>query len=158
MAVEKFPIEPGHVMMFARAIGDDNQIYFDEEYAKTTEVGTRIAPPTFPIADVHFDPERPIPGRPRPEQGEGGGGQRRGGGGLHAEMTFEYKRPLRVGETLTKKSKPGETWEREGRRGGKLTFSERISEYYDDSGELVAVAKFVGVQTERPPTPVEATA
>src|SRR5579864_3744453 len=103
MAVEKFPIEPGHVMMFARAIGDDNQIYFDEEYARATEVGTRIAPPTFPIADVHFDPERPIPGRPRP-QAQGGGGR---GGGLHAEMSFEYKRPLQVGEVLTKKTRPG---------------------------------------------------
>jgi hypothetical protein len=150
MAVEKFPIEPGHVMMFARAVGDPNPIYYDEEYAKKTEVGTRIAPPTFPIADVHFDPERPIPGQPRPQQ-QGGGR----GGGLHAEMEFTYTRPLRVGEVLTKKSRPGETWEREGRRGGKMTFSERISEYFDESGELVATARFVGVQTERPPTPAE---
>ena len=34
MAVEKFPIEAGHIMLFARAVGDDNQIYYDEDYAK----------------------------------------------------------------------------------------------------------------------------
>ena len=28
MAVEKFPIEAGHVMMFARSIGDTNEIYY----------------------------------------------------------------------------------------------------------------------------------
>lgn len=33
MAVKRFPIEAGHVMMFARSIGDPNPVYFDETYA-----------------------------------------------------------------------------------------------------------------------------
>jgi acyl dehydratase len=28
-----FPVESGHVLMFARAIGDDNPVYRDPEYA-----------------------------------------------------------------------------------------------------------------------------
>ena len=28
MAVEKFPIEAGHIMMFARSVGDANRIYY----------------------------------------------------------------------------------------------------------------------------------
>ena len=33
MAVEKFPVEGSHIMMFARSIADDNQIYYDADYA-----------------------------------------------------------------------------------------------------------------------------
>ncbi len=37
MAVDKFPIEAGHIMLFARSIGDANPIYYDAEHAKETE-------------------------------------------------------------------------------------------------------------------------
>ena len=47
MADRKFPVEATHIMMFARSVNDGNPIYSDEEYAKTTEVGKIIAPPTF---------------------------------------------------------------------------------------------------------------
>ena len=33
MTAERFPIEAGHIMAFARAIGDDNPVYYDAEYA-----------------------------------------------------------------------------------------------------------------------------
>ena len=36
MTIKRFPIEAGHIMMFARSVGDDNQIYYDADYAKTT--------------------------------------------------------------------------------------------------------------------------
>jgi hypothetical protein len=57
-----------------------------------------------------------------------------------------------VGDVLTATSKPGKTWEKEGRRGGKLTFSESVTEYRDQNGELVVTATSVGVRTERPAT------
>ena len=44
----KMPVEATHIMMFARAVGDDNPIYRDGDYAGKTEVGHIIAPPTFP--------------------------------------------------------------------------------------------------------------
>ena len=43
-----FPVEATHIMMFARAIGDDNPVYHDAAKAKGTEAGGIIAPPTFP--------------------------------------------------------------------------------------------------------------
>ena len=43
----------------------------------------------------------------------------------------------------------GRSWEREGRRGGKLTFNESVTEYYDQNDELVITARSVGVRTER---------
>ena len=47
MAIDKFLVEASHIMMFARSVGDANPIYHDEEYAKKTDVGGIIAPPTF---------------------------------------------------------------------------------------------------------------
>jgi hypothetical protein len=45
--------------------------------------------------------------------------------------------------------KPGETYEKSGKRGGNLIFSETITEYYDQDGQLVITAKGVGVRTEK---------
>ena len=169
MAVGKFPIEASHIMMFARSIGDDNQIYYDEDYAKEAETGGVIAPPTFVQASAQFDPEyglrpkiggdgwfgsggKPTGVRPREDSaggsdGSGGGG---GGGGLHAEQRYIYHRHPKVGDVLTATNKPGKVWEKEGKRSGKLVFSESITEYRDQDGELVVTAIGTGVRTERP--------
>jgi hypothetical protein len=168
MAVERFPVEASHIMMFARAVGDTNPVYYDEDAAKKTEVGGIIAPPTFVQASAQFDPDyflRPKIGErwfgsgknptgsntaeaPAPAAGGGGGGG--GGTGLHAEQHYEYHRQLRPGDVLHAVNKPGKTWEAEGRRAGKLHFSESITEYYDQKNELVITARSVGVRTERP--------
>jgi acyl dehydratase len=162
MAVEYFPVEFSHIMMFARAVGDDNPIYGDPAYAKGTEVGSVIAPPTFVQASAQFDPDyslRPKPGKPWFGSGkeatgvkkEATGGEGSGNGGtLHAEQHFEYHRPLRPGDVLTATAKPGKTWEKEGKRAGKLVFTENVIEYRDQKGELVVTARGVGVRTERP--------
>ncbi len=161
MAIEKFPVEASHIMMFARSIGDENPIYYDEDYARATEPGRMVAPPTFAQASAQFDPDyflRPKPGRPWLGSGkeatgirrEGSGGGGGGGGGLHAEQHFEYHRHVGPGDVLSATVKPGKTWERESKRAGKLVFSETITEYRDQNGELVITARGVGVSTERP--------
>ena len=68
MVVDKFLIEASHTMMFARSIGDCNQIYYDSDYAKNTEVGAIIAPPTFLQARTPFD----LSYRLRPKAGDVG--------------------------------------------------------------------------------------
>jgi N-terminal half of MaoC dehydratase len=159
MAAKRFPIEAGHIMMFARSVGDDNQVYYDEDYAKRTEAGGIIAPPTFPQSSAQFDPDyflRPKVGQPwfgsgkNPTGVDRSAGGGRGGGGLHAEQHFEYHRHIKPGDVLTAVTKPGKTWEKEGRRSGKLVFSESVTEYRDQNGELVITARGVGVRTERP--------
>ena len=161
MAAKRFPVEAGHIMMFARSIGDPNPVYYDEDAAKQTEAGRIIAPPTFVQSSAQFDPDyflRPKIGQPWFGSGKnptgavrsGGGGGGGGGGGLHAEQHYEYHRPLRAGDVLTATTFPGKTWEKEGRRSGKLVFSESVTEYRDQNGELVVTARGVGVRTERP--------
>ena len=162
MTVERFPIEAGHVMMFARSIGDANPIYSDAEYAAASEVGTVIAPPTFVQASAQFDDDYPL--RPKvgvpwfgsgrtptlpPREPRAGDASSRGGTGLHAEQHYTYHRPVRVGDVLTATTRPGERWEKQGRRAGKLVFAETITEFRDQHGELVVTARGVGVRTER---------
>ena len=167
MAVGSFPIEASHIMMFARSIGDGNQIYYDQDYAAGAETGGVIAPPTFVQASAQFDPDyglrpkiggdgwfgsggKPTGVKPRAGDGEGSGDSGGGGGGLHAEQRYIYHRHPKVGDVLTATNKPGKSWEKEGKRSGKLVFSESITEYRDQDGELVVTAIGTGVRTERP--------
>lgn len=183
MVVKRFPIEEGHILMFARAIGDPNPVYTDREAAAVTAVGGIIAPPTFVQASAQFDPDyflRPHDGETwfgsgatpsgtaratnervrTPTEGSAGdvaegsaGARPRGGGGsgLHAEQRFDYHKVLRLGDVLSAETRPGRRWERQGRRGGSLIFSEVVTEYRDEDGELVITATAVGVRTERVP-------
>ncbi len=157
MAVERFPVEAGHIMLFARAIGDTNQLYHDADYARGTEPGSVIAPPTFVQASAQFNPDyylRPKPGQPWFGSGKEPTGVTRSeggaGGGLHAEQHYIYHRHPKPGDMLTATAKPGKTWEKQGRRSGKLIFTESITEYRDQHGELVVTSRGVGVTTERP--------
>jgi len=158
MVVDKFLVEASHIMMFARSVADSNRIYYDDDYAKTTESGSIIAPPTFAQSSAQFDPEYFL--RPKIDEpwfGSGkeptgvapksGGGS---GGGLHAEQHFEYHRHLQPGDVLRAEVKPGKSWEKESKRAGKLMFSETVTEYRDQNGDLVITATGVGVRTERP--------
>jgi acyl dehydratase len=147
MSVERFPVEAGHVLTFARAIGDDNPVYRDPGSAAASEAGGLIAPPTFTIASAQWDPDYPL----RPKAGVqwwGSGAPAttapKGGGALHAEQHFTYHRPVRVADVLSATSRPGQTWEKTG-RSGKLVFSEQVTEFRDAAGELVVTARSVSV-------------
>ncbi len=155
-----FPVEAGHIMLFARAVGDENPIYSDADYAAASEVGGIPAPPTFERVWAHWDPDyslRPKSGEPwfgsaaeptgRPQTGDDDGGG--SGRGLHAEQRYVYHRPVLAGETLTARMRPGKTWTKEGRRAGTMTFSEAIVELFDEAGEIVVTATSVGVATSR---------
>jgi hypothetical protein len=143
VVARRFPVEAGHVLAFARALGAA------DPPGGLPGAGD-AAPPTFTIAAAQFDPEYPL--RPRPGatwHGSGGGAGlvTEGAGGLHAEQHFTYHRPIRVGDVLVPSSRPGEAWEKQG-RSGRLRFREQITEFRDEAGELVVTARSVSVQRE----------
>ncbi len=167
MTEVRFPIEAAHVLMFARAVGDPNPVYSDAAYAAAQGLAGVIAPPTFPIAADHFDPDyerRPRPGvawfgSGRNPISAGGGPQLTRGGpsGFHAEEHFVYHRYPKVGDRLRGVGREGETWYKQGRRGGRLSFQEQITEYRDEAGEAVVTARWVTVLTERHVGPEQET-
>ena len=158
MGTKRFPIEAGHVLMFARSLGDTNSVYSDAAFDGSGFAGI-ATPPTFVQASAQFDADYPL--RPHPGQrwfgsGQGSTGEEdqsaSGGGILHAEQRFDFARPIRVGDVLTSRQRDGKTWEKTGRRGGRMIFSELITEYFDAKGELVVTATSVAVQSEAIPS------
>ena len=130
------PIESSHVLQFARACG-----YLDD-LARSTPT------PTFLVAMDTFDPD--YDRRPRPDRpwwGDGDGRVKKGASGFHATTEFDFVRAIRVGEQLRVKRYVGEIFSREGRRGGTLTFTPSVSEFFDVDGELVATMTWTNVST-----------
>jgi acyl dehydratase len=150
MAVNRFPVEASHILMFARAIGDENPVYTDPSSPEAAAFGGVIAPPTFTMASSQFDPDAML--RPKVDEPWFGSAKEPSGatitstGRLHAEQHFEYHRPLVAGEVLTATERAGKTWEKESKRGGSLLFEEKFIDYTTvGTGELVVTARFVTV-------------
>lgn len=117
----KNEVEKGAIRKFARAIGDDNPLYFDEEYAKTTRYGRIIAPPTFSRT---FD------------FGKIEGLEWETKGLIHANESFRYYRPIYAGDILFCSNKLVKVFEREGKLGH-MTFLVFQQTSADESGNPV---------------------
>jgi hypothetical protein len=154
----EFPVDRTAILSFAAGVGETNPIYWNASHARSTPLGDVIAPPTFGVASAHWNPHyglrgtRKIP--PREEARQGETKERSGGAGglarvLHGEQRFAYYKPMQPGMKLRVSTRAGKAWEKEGKKGGKLKFSETITEYRDESGDLVLVATSVGVLTEK---------
>jgi acyl dehydratase len=155
----EFTVEPSHVMLFARAVLDENPAYRDAAARRAVAAGGLLAPPTFTEVWQQFEPGypyRPSPklkwfgsaataGGPAPVTNDQAGG----GTTFHAEQHFEYHRPVRVGDVLRVFSHPGARWTKQGRRGGTLEFSEKIVEFRDRRGDLVVTSRSVAVTAAR---------
>lgn len=138
MAEFTFPVEVGSVVAFAEAIGDVTGGRGD-----VTGL-SGLAPLTYGVVADRFDPEfprRPRPPAPWPESLPPTR--------FHVEQTFEYRRHVQIGEILLVRRGPGRTWERQGRRGGRLRFVEELTEYFDTSGGEVMRVSWVDVETEK---------
>ena len=166
MAVERFPIEAGHIMMFARSIGDPNPIYADAEYAAATEVGDDHRAADVRAGERAVRPRLPL--RPKIGQPWFGSGQ---GADRRRREPPGRRRAAAVAAAAARACTPSSTTRttarcasatcsprrraraRRGRRRasapGKLVFSETITEYRDQNGELVVTARGVGVRTEQ---------
>jgi acyl dehydratase len=129
------PIEWSKVREFARAIRDPNPVYFDPELAKK-ECGGVPVPPTFLQAasfwmDEHSMPSANIDLRRI----------------LHGEQEFEFLKPIFVGDVLIGVARVADVYEKEGGRGGKMSFMITEIEYKNQKGETVAYARGTLVET-----------
>jgi hypothetical protein len=61
-------------------------------------------------------------------------------------VEITYERPIVAGETLTGVIGVGEIYEKEGKRGGKMTFVEMTVTFIDESEKPVAVMKNVFIE------------
>jgi acyl dehydratase len=141
-SVEGFEIEAGKVAEFARAIGDDNPVYRSEDAAR--ERGFRAIPAPLTFTRVAVFP------RYRPSDSsrlgfELGFDVRRE---IHGEQAYEFERPVFVGDVLEGKTTLTDASQREGSRGGVMTFATLETEYRDSSGDLVVTERSTVIETE----------
>ena len=121
-----YEIEKGMIRRFARAIDDPNPLWQDEEYARTSQFGGIIAPPTLilPIGLELIQEKMTtlMPGVSR----------------LHGGTELEYYQPVRPGDTLSVSGKIVDMREREGKKLGKMAFLTFEIIYRNQRQELVA--------------------
>jgi len=134
------PIERGKVHEFANAILDDHPHYHDEEAARAAGLPSVVAPPTFVMAAALFEGAS---GPPPPELDALDMRY-----ALHGAQEITFERPLFAGDVLS--GEPGETrsYEKGGRRGGRMKFVEFETIYRDQNGAVVLRARTTAVQTE----------
>ncbi len=110
-------VERGKIREFARAIKDDDPVYFDEAYA-TREAGGIMPPVTFLQTASHWD--------------DGGGRLRLPFDlkrVLHGEQEYEFLKPIHAGDVLTATSRIADVYEKPGKRGGSMNFAVTETEY-----------------------------
>lgn len=139
VTVENFEIEAGKVEEFARAVHDDDQVHRDEDVA--TERGFDGIPAPLIFERVSAFPRYRTVERYGIELGF------REEYTIHGEQAYEYERPLVVGDVLTGTTTLTEVYEREGSRGGTMTFAVLETEYTDEDGELVLTARSTAIET-----------
>jgi hypothetical protein len=131
----RMDVERGKIREFARAVRSTDPAYLDAEQA--------VAPPTFLTTTFFWQAEGsdPWPAVAMDKQR-----------GLHAEQEYTFfGPPPRAGTRLTCRSRIGEIYTKQGRRGGEMTFVVQYTDFHDETGRLVAQAKMTGVETARPP-------
>jgi hypothetical protein len=127
-------VERGKIREFARATKTGNPEYLDGEHP--------VSPATFLASSLFWQgPESVPPGRPTNFERI-----------LHGEQEFVFPSgPPRAGTVLTGQSRIDRVYEKEGKRGGTMTFTELVTEFRDPSGALVAEARSTIIETGKAP-------
>ena len=129
-------VELGKIREFARAIKDDDPLYFDEQDPGIPAQGV-WAPLTFLQTVRFWDDDGAKTIRPPFDLKRV----------LHGEQEYEYFGPVTAGDTLTAVSRIVDLYEKPGKRGGTMTFCVTETDFTNQRGELVARARQVGIET-----------
>lgn len=128
-------VERGKIREFARAIKDNNPIYFDDAHAKQT-VGGIMPPPTFTMTLGFWDDGRSQPLLTYDVRRL-----------LHGEQEFEYLAPIYAGDTLTAAGRVADVFEKAGSRGGTMTFGVLETTFTNQHGEQVLISRATLIET-----------
>lgn len=126
-------VQKGAIRRFVNALGDHNPLYEDEEFAKRSRYGGKIAPPLFAIT---FNRER----RPQPDN-------RLGKGTVNAGNEFEFFRPIRAGDVITHTTKLADVKQRRGKLGRMFILTHETT-CVNQRDERVAICRWITITHE----------
>jgi len=135
------PVRFEHVQDFARAVGEDNPVFFDIEAAEQQGFPNVVAPPTFTTTQIFQVP--------RAEREQQLGANLDYGRVLHGEQEFVYKRLPIAGETLKGRMRIAKDFTKEGKRGGAMRFVTYESIFTDEAGDEVLSAYYTLIETAK---------
>lgn len=132
-------VEKGAIKKYADAIGDDNPLFWDEEYGRNSRYGSIVAPPGFfgwpfkwkgsfvLITELRnkFMKTLAQAGYPRL---------------LDAGIDYEFFSPVRAGDTLTASLEIESVTGQEGKGGMRIVCVNKTT-YYNQYGSVVAIAR-----------------
>jgi hypothetical protein len=129
-------VERGKVREFARATKSQNPEYLDDPEP--------VSPPTFLVASAFWSPP---------------GATRWGSLKLDMRRVLDGGRefvfhgpPPKAGTKLTSQARVDDIYEKEGKRGGTMTFVVTVQEFRDEAGNLIAEMRSTAIETGKPPT------
>jgi acyl dehydratase len=135
LAELEFPVERGKIKEFASAICDPNPVYRDREYARNKGFTDVLMPVTFPgTFTFHLGSENAV--MEIMEQLDMDAGK-----SVHGSFEVVYERPVCAGETLRGEVVVGKIHQKQGKRGGMMTFVEMEISFYDAENRLAVVAR-----------------
>jgi hypothetical protein len=129
-------VEEGKVREFARAVRSSNPAYLDDGPQATSPV-------TFLASSAFWQGRESSPWGDAPLKWERI---------LHGEQEFVFPGPPpAAGTELTAEARIDRIYEKEGKRGGTMTFAEVVTEYRDPSGAVVAESRSTVIETSQAP-------
>jgi acyl dehydratase len=132
----EFHVERGKIREFADALGDPNPIYRDPDYAKKTELGGIVAPPTL-LRTFLYEPRAAAEALQVKDWSYI----------VHGEQEFEYLAPILAGDVLTAQDRIVSITEKESRRAGLLQIAVIETVFRNQRGEQVQIARRTLVET-----------
>ena len=126
-------IEKGRLRFFAKAIGETDPIYFDEDAAKAAGYASLPIPPTF-VFCMEMEKSDPFESLEIMEIDLGKV--------LHAEQSFKYHAPICAGDNLTFESRVSDIYDK---KGGALEFVVQDCNVTNQAKTLVAELRSVTV-------------
>ena len=131
---------------FAFGYGDENPLWCDREYGKTTRWGGLIAPPNF-LYTMGEPAAPPL----TPEQKQTLKGDPLAGlGSYQAVMEFEWWRPLKLGDQLKQRSALiGVAVKENSKFSGRSVAETNGYIYQNQDGELIAIQRGTWIRAER---------
>ena len=139
-----FEVEKGAIRRYADAVGDQNPLYWDEEYARRSGFGAMVAPPGFFGWPARWGVAGPFFPDLRQEVTDitAKAGYTRG---LYGGVEYEFYHPIRAGDVLLATSEVKDIYEREGKTG-KMVFLVIETTYARRDGQVVAKARETAIR------------
>lgn len=126
-------IDKTSIARYVHAISDLDPLYLDEEYARETEHGGVVAPPTFVFDLIPASAELGDDGRDLTRIKLPGYRLARAGN------EYQFFRLVRPGDAVNRKRKIVDVYEKESKRVGTIIFVVYDTTYTNQEGELLGV-------------------